>query len=140
MTFTNRKTAREALTAGLKTAVTAAANVLDHIPNKMAKSGSPVVTVSSGPWFPQFQGSAHSNTMDLFVTVWVKRVNKEQDKDFTATAEDELDNTSKQVVEYLETWNNDFPSQPSVPDYLMLDGWQWRTETHFSHIDHYEGE
>ena len=45
------------------------------------------------------------------------------------------------LIRFLnETWNTDFPSRPSETDYPIADGWQWRTETFFVHIDHYEGE
>jgi hypothetical protein len=140
MTFTNRKTAREALATGIATNVTSAQTVYNYIPNNIYEGGSPVITVSSLSWFPRFQGSDHDNTLELLVTVWIMRINKESGNDYSADAEDELDNVSKELLEYLETWNAGILIRGSESDYAVIDGWQYRTESHFVHVEHYEGE
>jgi hypothetical protein len=138
MAVVSRQTAREALATKLASDLTAEQTVLNYVPNNLADSGSPVVTVSSWSAEPSFDGSATSNTIELIVTVWVMRLNKEQTLDYSADAEDELDTVSKQIIDSLEGYDNWEISRASETDYAVIDGWQYRTESHFVRMLHYE--
>jgi hypothetical protein len=140
MAVTSRQTAREALATQLASDLTAEQIVKNFVPNDLVELGSPVVTVSSWSWEPEFQASAHDNSIELIVTVWVMRQNKEQGLDYAEDAEDELDTVSKQIVDSIEGWNDGEFSRASETDYAVIDGWQYRTESHFVRVEHYEGE
>lgn len=136
MTFTSRKTARESLASALTTGMTSAQAVYDYIPNDFATS--PVATVSSWSSDPDF-GSADFNSIEFIVTFWVLRLNKEADIDYTAEAEDEIDALDQEFKTTLKSWNNGVIARPSETDYAIVNGKQYRTESHFVRIEHYEG-
>jgi hypothetical protein len=127
MTVPARKTARNALVALITTNMTTLNAVFDHLP-KDFNNKSPVASVESFDWFPQWMPALENDIM-LRVILSVRR-----DVD-AAAAEDLLDDQSKEFIELIEDWDNAYFSQASTIEYESIGSTQYKSEAFLVAVD-----
>ena len=130
MTTITKKAARKEVVALVDDNITAITEAFNHRPNSF-DGKTPVVTVSSGYTSSAFNLNTPDNDAQFLVTVWAVRVDDTKSIEREAAAEDDIDDFSDSFVSEIETWDNGEFSRESIPDYGVLDGVQYRTETHF---------
>lgn len=128
-TFPSRKSLRASVVTALKGITQLAdaggvAHVYDHL-IKDPGGISPICTVESGPWQPNFTAAAQQ-WFGLTIGMWVKR-------DDAGDAEDLMDDLAVGLAQVMDqSYNAEF-TRPSMPEYDLPD-LQYRIEWHFVSI------
>jgi hypothetical protein len=118
----NRKELRTALVAALNTYFGAdVALIVGHLPKSLGGK-SPVITVESGPTMPlRYATPDEPQNVGIIFGLWILRED-------AASAEDQLDDLAERFIPALDAdFNVSWPHE-SKPEYLQVDGKDYRVE------------